>query len=160
MNKQEIEKSIELLKRSTLLDAIYTTEEHDKALQMAISALTQQLNNGWISVDSELPEVNKNVQITFKEFMDWNKKYRFGTCKAIYIPDHSIKAEDMGWDNSDDLEVYDETEDTYYVKGGWYEVIEHWPDYTHVYIDCEVTAWQPQPEPYKEDNPCRQPMKS
>jgi hypothetical protein len=55
MNKQEIEKAIELLKRSTLLDAVYTTEDHDKTLQMAISALTQLLNNGWIPVSKRLP---------------------------------------------------------------------------------------------------------
>lgn len=117
--------------------------------KLIISALEKQLNGGWIPVSERLPEANKDVQITFREYMNWSKKFRHGICKAIYIPEHSIKSEDMGWDDCDDVEVYDETEDTYYVKSGWYEIVENW-EYTHVYINCEVTAWQPLPDPYKE----------
>jgi hypothetical protein len=63
-NSQEIEKAIELLKRSTLLDTIYTTEEHDKALQLAISALEHQLTNGWIPVSERLPKQDEEVLVT------------------------------------------------------------------------------------------------
>ena len=118
----------------------------------AILALEKQLNNGWIPCSRELPEINKNVQVTFREYMKWSKKYRYGVCKAIYISQYSIKSENMGWNDCEDVEEYDETVDTYYVKSGWYEVIENWDDYTHVYINCEVTAWQPLPERYKEEN--------
>lgn len=123
-------------------------QEAEEVIDLVTSILEKQLNNGWIPVSEGLPETNKDVLITFREFMEWNKKYRHGTCKAIYISEHSIKIEDMGW-VYEDVEEYDELEDVYYVKSGWYEVIENWDDYTHVYINCEVTAWQPLPEPYK-----------
>ena len=160
----DIEKAIEVLKRDimhhegivarNLESPEYCKGERQciDCINIAISALQQQLTNGWIPVSERLPEINKDVQVTFREFMDYNKKYRHGICKAIYIAEHSIKSEDMGWDGDgyEGAEEYDEAEDVYYVKNGWCEVIEHWPDYTHVYINCEVTAWQPLPESYKE----------
>jgi hypothetical protein len=110
------------------------------------------MNSKWILVSEKYPKVNKDVLITFREYMEWSKKYRYGTCKAVYIPEHSVKTEDMWSDYDDDgISIYDENEDTYYVKDGWYEVIENWDDYSNITINCEVTAWQPLPEPYKEE---------
>jgi len=125
--------------------------EQIKPTELAISSLEKQLTNGWIPTSDRFPEIKKDVQVTFREFMDYDKKYRHGICKAIYISKHSIKSEDMGWDDCEELEEYDKLEDVYYVKSGWYEVVENWSEYTHVYINCEVIAWQPLPEPYKED---------
>ena len=147
MNKQEIEKAIELLKTVK-----HTEIKYQSALDLAITALTQQLTNGWISVNEGLPEINKDVQVTFREFREWNKKYRHGICKAIYIAKHSIKSEDMGWTECETVEEYDEVEDTCYIKDGWYEVIENWNEYTHAYINCEVTAWQPLPSAWEGEN--------
>jgi hypothetical protein len=115
-----------------------------------VSGIEQKLNNGWIPITEGFPEVNKDVQVTFREYMEYSKEYRHGTCKAIYIPNHTITIEDMGWNEYEDVEEYDEQEDCYYVKCGWYEVIENCGDYSHVDINCEVTAWRPLPEPYKE----------
>ena len=51
MNKQEIEKAIETLKD---MKGVFDTRSHKQyslpALDLAISALEQQLNNGWIPV--------------------------------------------------------------------------------------------------------------
>lgn len=107
------------------------------------------MNNQWIPVSERLPETNKDVQVTFREYMEYCKKYRYGICKAIYIPKYSVTNEEMNWDNDDTNYDYLEKEDKYYVPSGWYEVVENWSDYTHVYISCEVTAWQPLPEPYQ-----------
>jgi hypothetical protein len=54
MNKQEIETAIEFLQRY-LDDEVYT-EQCISTHMMAISALTQQLNNGWIPVSEKLPK--------------------------------------------------------------------------------------------------------
>jgi hypothetical protein len=57
MNKQEIENTILNLKSiyNVLEDCGRNLREDKKCLDMAISALTQQLNNGWIPFDSRLP---------------------------------------------------------------------------------------------------------
>ena len=51
MNKQEIEKAIETLKD---MKGVFDTRSHKQyslsALDLAISALEKQLNNGWIPV--------------------------------------------------------------------------------------------------------------
>ncbi len=48
MNKQEIEKAIEDIKKNRYTDHGVAK----KSIEMAISALEQQLTNGWIPVDS------------------------------------------------------------------------------------------------------------
>lgn len=136
-------------KREDLIQWSYGA--HLSANRLAIKALEKQINDRWILVSEKPPETNKDVLITFREYMEWNKKYRYGTCKAVYISAHSIKTDDMwSYCDNDELSIYDENENEYYVKEGWYEVIEHWDDYSNVLINCEVTAWKPLPEPYKE----------
>lgn len=125
-------------------------EPQDYAIDVAIKALGQQDKERWIPVSENLPDTETPVLITFREHMEYNGNYRYGICKAIYIPEHTIKSEDLwSYCDNDDLEIYDEKEDTYYAKDGWYEVVEHWDDYSHVAINCEVTAWRLIPEPYK-----------
>ncbi len=160
------EKSLGLIEK--LKEVILTNKEAIKSLQniveywcirsseqeaakLAIRALEQQDKEHWVSIGEKLPDANTGVLITFREYMEYSKKYRYGTCKAIYIPVNTIKSEDLwSYCDNDDLEVYDEKEDVYYAKDGWYEVIEHWDDYSNVAINCEVIAWKPMPEPYKE----------
>jgi hypothetical protein len=71
MNKQEIEGVIETLKGTKFV----TCEAVKNAINMAISALTQQLNNGWIPVSERLPEsklsgLSDNMLITVSG-KDW-----------------------------------------------------------------------------------------
>lgn len=118
---------------------------------VAIEALEKQINDRWIPVTEKLPETNKPVQITFREYIEYSKKYRYGVCKAVYVPEHHIKTDDMwSYCDNDELSIYDESEDEFYVKSGWYEVIEHGEEYSNIYISCDITAWKPLPEPYKE----------
>ena len=60
MNKQEIEENIAILESIVPEYEIKNRMFGVKALRMAISALTQQLNDGWIPVDSgTFPELPK-----------------------------------------------------------------------------------------------------
>ena len=65
MNKQEIEKAIETLKD---MKGVFDTRSHKQyslsALDLAISALEQQLTNGWISVTERLPEEGRYLVTT------------------------------------------------------------------------------------------------
>ena len=59
MNKQEIEKAIYVMKNiKHLLVDVIGNKNNEKELDMAISALEQQLNGGWIPVTERLPEEN------------------------------------------------------------------------------------------------------
>lgn len=58
-------------------------------------------------------------------------------CKGYYVRERSIEC---GYE--DDLDCdYDEDSDTYFMPEGWYESIEHWPDYSSVKIYNEVIGW-------------------
>ena len=115
MNKQEIEKAIDVLNgnkegfESLLKDQpdhpMRGSIEHQiDALEMAISALTQQLNNGWIPISERLPEKGEKYLVTFQgKTVD--------TCQ--FINGH--------------FRIYREK-------------------MTHL-----ISAWQPLPDPYKED---------
>lgn len=114
--------------------------------------IRRHMNDGWIPVEDGLPETNTKVDVTFREWMPYSKKYRYGTCNAVYIPEKTVKAEEMWSDYEEDYCVdYDEKTDTVYAIGGWYETIEHWDEYSHCYINCEVIAWRPLPEHYRKD---------
>ena len=75
MNKQEIEKAIETLED---MKGVFDTRSHKQyslsALDLAISALEQQLNNGWIPVEKELPKftddylVSVTISTSFGDF--------------------------------------------------------------------------------------------
>lgn len=110
------------------------------------------LAGDWVPCSVRMPKANQKVDVTFREWMQYSKKYRYGTCKAVYFPKYAVKAEDV-WTyyGSDDCIEYDEKTDTVYAEEGWYETIEHWEDYSHCYINCDVIAWRPLPEPYKPD---------
>lgn len=108
--------------------------------------------NDWIPCSERMPKANEKVDVTFREWMQYSKKYRYGTCNAVYFPKYTVKAEDVWTDyECDDCVDYDEKTDTVYAEEGWYETIEHWGDYSHCYINCEVIAWRTLPEPYKPD---------
>lgn len=61
MNNQQAIKSMR-----NLDDLISITESEHESVRMAISALTQLLNDGWISVDRELPSSDGRFEVTIK----------------------------------------------------------------------------------------------
>ncbi len=96
----------------------------------------------WISVEDRLPEGNKKV-IAF--YLNQSNKAR------RIMAQYTIKNTELS--NMDDgaNDEYNEDEDAYYIKEGWYECIENWPDWNSIVAeDGEITHWQPLPEPPKD----------
>lgn len=60
--------------------------------------------------------------------------------KAFQCDQYDIKSGDQN-DNSE----YCEADDTYYIPGGWYEVIENWEDWGSIAVFGDVTDWMPVP---------------
>lgn len=90
-----------------------------------------------------LPQSEKQVLLTC---ISDNK--RIYECKGYYLAKHS---KEIGC--ADDLESdYDEETDRNYCPEGFYECIENWGDYSFVYINDTVLAWQPLPTPYNPDH--------
>lgn len=88
-----------------------------------------------------LPQSEKQVLLTC---ISDNK--RIYECKGYYLAKHS---KEIGC--ADDLESdYDEETDINYCPEGFYECIENWGDYSFVYINDTVLAWQPLPAAWKE----------
>jgi hypothetical protein len=79
MNKQEIEKAIELLKwvMEEPEGRILSDRSKEMVYPLAISAITQQLNNGWIPVSERLPEERGYYLVTYHEWSNGN-----------YLPEH------------------------------------------------------------------------
>ena len=74
----------------------------------------------WIPVTERLPEVMKKVEVVC--LSEYNKHF---TGLAQYIPAHTVLEEEFinedYWGDEYQLSEYDEEEDKYYVKEGWFE---------------------------------------
>lgn len=90
MNNQDIEKAIEQLKIDILHHEAIIARNNEypeyckgeqlyiDALNLAISALAQQLNNGWIPVSEKLPDENEVVLIYAKSLSRGSYVQTFG----------------------------------------------------------------------------------
>ena len=133
MNKQEIEKAIETLKD---MKGVFDTRSHKQyslsALDLAISALEQQLTNGWIPVTERLPEEREEFEDIFDSdtlaVID-TKRYMVSDLVQVTVKDHE----------EDSVFVSDDC----FVDGEW----SYFDERT---VRFEVLAWRPLPDPYKE----------
>jgi len=67
MNRQEIEKAIYVMKNiKHLLVDVIGNKNNEKELDMAISALEQQLNGGWIFCEDRMPNVD-NIMVLIQD---------------------------------------------------------------------------------------------
>ena len=124
MNKQEIEKAIYVMKNiKHLLVDVIGNKNNEKELDMAISALEQQLNGGWIHVSERLPEENGHYLVTYHE---WSK--------GEYLPKFDFTCEKI-------LRFY----------RGEFKMPVCCNDKIEQDIGREVLAWMPLPEPYREE---------
>lgn len=97
----------------------------------------------WIPCSERLPE--KETVLATVETKTF--KYRY-VCEAVWIPRWTWKASFDSWE---DCSEYNEDEDEYYVLEGWYERVHNWDEYSYIGIEDNVIAWQPLPEPYREE---------
>jgi len=105
----------------------------------------------WISVKDRLPEPDKHVLVCceVRKAHTHETLYQY-ICEGYYAAPHSIPAGTYS-DLNDEFD-YDEEEDEYYLREGWYEAIHNWDEYSGVAIADFVTHWMPMPEPPKEDD--------
>ena len=79
----------------------------------------------------------------------WNTKR---VLRAVYIPDHHVTVEDMGWNMWEGVPEewqYDEDLDTWWISEGWYEIADNFDEYEYAEISGEVYAWANLPKPYE-----------
>lgn len=99
----------------------------------------------WISVEDRLPEngVHCILCCDMKRIDGTHSQY---VCDGYHAEKYKILA---GYVDDDCVTEYNEEDDEYYLKEGWYEVIKNWDDYNSIVIDDTVTHWMPMPEPPK-----------
>lgn len=115
--------------------------EHVEIMYMEQQKEIEQIKGEqWISVDKDLPPSQKRV---FCHYKNENNKSRI--VKAMYLPPFTVQAQDFYEDWEDVENDYSEAEDTYYVKSGWFEVVDNW-EYASCLINAMVTHWQPLPK--------------
>ena len=134
MNKQEIEKALDGLKRMriTMFNYCIDGERLKPFLDTTISALEKQLTNGWIPVSERLPEEREEFEDIFDSdtlaVID-TKRYMVSDLVQVTVKDHE----------EDSVFVSDDC----FVDGEW----SYFDERT---VRFEVLAWRPLPEPYKE----------
>ena len=85
----------------------------------------------WVDVNERLPEVDMVGGVLARYFNPLGKSR---TVRATYIPKFTVE------DHGDDGE-YNEADDTYYFKEGWYELCESNPDDLIYPVAGTVIEW-------------------
>lgn len=88
-----------------------------------VNQLAEEHKGGWIPCSKRLPELFETYIVTIKMKYEWEKEWEYH------------------------VDVADYTCDDGYVDGAW-NTFNDWCEGQ----ECHVIAWQPLPEPYKEEN--------
>lgn len=128
------EKLVELLREVQYLGGL----EEKIADHLIDNGVTVQ---EWIPVTERLPDSGTKVMLCCK--------YTYSgfpyVCCGFYA--EAFK-EECGCQYDCEID-YNEEDDAYYLKAGWYETIMNWNDYSFVAIEDSVTHWMPLPTPPK-----------
>ena len=102
----------------------------------------------WIPVTEKLPENRVSVIICYREWQQYAKRYVYSIVIGWYARKHSVREDAFNeWEGDCD---YDEDEDEFYIQEGWYEFTTQGnADLMNWYINAEVVAWMPLPEPWE-----------
>ena len=105
--------------------------------------------SAWIPCSERLPVPETEVLITARRKYT-NGEYHDIITTALY-EDGKISENDSCWTWVDIEGEYDEENDCYIIPEGWWEC-KHFnaDDVYDNLVDCEVIAWMPLPEPYRE----------
>jgi hypothetical protein len=96
----------------------------------------EELNDTWLSSSETLPDSGVAVLAVVNDGIS-----KPVVIRAMYAARHTLEP---SHDYEDDCD-YDEEDETYYCKQGWYE--NNCYEYTHYGVDGEVTHWMPIPSP-------------
>lgn len=133
MEKSELMKRFE---EETGMDSYQSTSRGVVYNSYYIKWLESQLM--W-NLASELPEKDQIVIATYLN--QWGKRRRV---RAVYI--RQYEEEESGPDDESCVE-YCEEQDEWYIKEGWYELIDNWDTYSSVVIvEGKVDHWLPMPK--------------
>ncbi|MBE6061842.1 MAG: DUF551 domain-containing protein [Clostridium sulfidigenes] len=166
MNKQEIEKAIEYFRAGNFLG-----KSMDKHINVAISALEQQLNNGWIPdimkevLREEITDIILSNPDEFKKWLErgiWNCKRlnELSNCKNVWIPVSERLPEENGhylvtyheWSKGEYLPEFDfAREKILRFYRGEFRMPVCCNDKIEQDIGREVLAWRPLPEPWRDE---------
>ena len=104
----------------------------------------------WIPCSERLPETRVDVLICYREWQQYAKRYVYTIVNGWYARKYSVKENVFSeWEADCD---YKEDEDEFYIPEGWYEFTTQGnSDLMNWFINAEVIAWMPLPEPYRED---------
>lgn len=99
----------------------------------------------WIPCSDQMPETEKEVEITY--FRTTHQKTYYRTARAFY--ENGYITEDASaytWDAGEEW-AYDEETDSCFIPEGWYEMALFTEESGFIYRP--VIAWRPLPEPYR-----------
>jgi hypothetical protein len=145
MNKQEIEKAVRVLRNVTVGSRLIMY-----SVNVAISCMEQQLNNGWIPVDSK-PDSDRPVEVTARRKTGARGYF---VLKACYVAPHTQTTEDYGWDIGNVDGEYDEEKDCYWIPECWYEDNAISDNENWILNDeYDILAWRELPESWKPIQP-------
>lgn len=104
----------------------------------------------WIPCSEKLPKNRVCVIVCFREWQQYAKRYIYSIVTGWYARKHSVRENVFSeWKADCD---YDEDEDELYIHEGWYEFTTQGnADLMNWYINAEVVAWMPLPEPYQKE---------
>jgi hypothetical protein len=133
-----------------LIDEAYDNAEMTGSELHGYEVATHIYNAGyrkqeWISVEDRLHEngVHCILCCDMKRIGGTHSQY---VCDGYHAEKYKILAGNV---DDDCVTEYNEEDDEYYLKEGWYEVIKNWDDYNSIVIYDTVTHWMPMPEPPK-----------
>lgn len=116
-------------------------------LEYLISLQTQ--SDEWILTTKQLPEVEEEVEVTYK-WRGVSGEIYYNTARAFYSNSSIVCDESIfEWNDWEDC-PFDEETGCYMTPKGWFEY-NHFTDTFSELTGCEVIAWRPISPPYREE---------
>lgn len=140
-------KGDDYISRQEAIDEIRKCRFVVDAIEKIRGLTPAQPEQRWIPVSEKMPGNRVSVIICYREWQQYAKRYVYSIVIGWYARKHSVREDVFNeWEGDCD---YDEDEDEFYIREGWYEFTTQGnADLMNWYINAEVVAWMPLPEPY------------